>query len=146
MDIKKICSSLRSASQKLALQNACDKNAALSAVALALDKNRDSIIAANKVDIDAARSAGMSESIIDRLLLDDKRIDGIISSLRDVIAQTDPVGEETAGWKTPNGLTIRQVRVPLGVVAITYKYHIPRKYSPLKWEFDIPQCFLSNPI
>ena len=75
MDIKKICSSLRSASQKLALQNACDKNAALSAVALALDKNRDSIIAANKVDIDAARSAGMSESIIDRLLLDDKRID-----------------------------------------------------------------------
>ena len=121
MDIKKICSSLRSASQKLALQNACDKNGALSAVALALDKNRASIIAANKVDIDAARSAGMSESIIDRLLLDDKRIDGIISSLRDVIAQTDPVGEETAGWKTPNGLTIRQVRVPLGVVAIIYE-------------------------
>ena len=121
MDIKKICSSLRSASQKLALQNACDKNAALSAVALALDKNRASIIAANKVDIDAARSAGVSESIIDRLLLDDKRIDGIISSLRDVIAQTDPVGEETAGWKTPNGLTIRQVRVPLGVVAIIYE-------------------------
>ncbi|MCR4900483.1 MAG: glutamate-5-semialdehyde dehydrogenase [Treponema sp.] len=121
MDIKKICSSLRSASQKLALQNACEKNTALEAVASALDKNRASIIAANKQDIDAARAGGMSESIIDRLLLDDKRINGIIESLRLVIGQTDPVGEEIAGWKTPNGMSIRQVRVPLGVVAIIYE-------------------------
>ena len=121
MDIKKVCSSLRVASGKLALQNACQKNAALEAVAVALDKNRASIIAANKADVDAARAGGLSESIIDRLLLDDKRIDGIISSLRLVIGQTDPVGEEIAGWKTPNGLNIRQVRVPLGVVAIIYE-------------------------
>ena len=121
MDIKKTTDSLRSASQKLALQNASEKNRALSAVAEALDKNRASIIAANKVDIDAARANGMSESIIDRLLLNDKRIDGIIESLRLVIGQTDPVGEEVAGWKTPNGMTIRQVRVPLGVVAIIYE-------------------------
>ena len=121
MDIKKITDSLRSASQKLALQNASEKNRALAAVADALDKNRASIISANKADIDAARVAGMSESIIDRLLLNDKRIDGIIESLRLVIGQTDPVGEEVAGWKTPNGMTIRQVRVPLGVVAIIYE-------------------------
>jgi glutamate-5-semialdehyde dehydrogenase len=121
MDLNKICTSLRAASQKLALQNACDKNAALEAVAVALDKNRTSIIAANKEDIDAARAGGMSESLIDRLLLDDKRITGIIESLRLVIGQTDPVGEETGGWKTPNGLNIRQVRVPLGVVAIIYE-------------------------
>lgn len=121
MDIKKITDSLRTASQKLALQNASVKNAALEAVALALNKNRASIIAANKADIDGARAAGMSESIIDRLLLNDKRIDGIIESLRLVIGQTDPVGEEVAGWKTPNGMTIRQVRVPLGVVAIIYE-------------------------
>ena len=121
MDIKKITDSLRSASQKLALQNASEKNAALAAVADALDKNRASIIAANKADIDAARANGISESIIDRLLLNDKRIDGIIESLRLVIGQTDPVGEEVAGWKTPNGMTIRQVRVPLGVVAIIYE-------------------------
>lgn len=121
MDIKKVCEGLRAASQKLALQNACQKNAALEAVAVALDKNRASIIAANRADIDAARAAGMSESIIDRLLLDDKRIDGIVDSLRLVIGQTDPVGEEVAGWKTPNGLNIRQVRVPLGVVAIIYE-------------------------
>ncbi len=121
MNLEKICSSLRVASQKLALQNACEKNAALEAVADALDKNRASIIAANKLDIDLARANGISESIIDRLLLDGKRIDGIVASLREVIAQTDPVGEELGGWKTPNGLNIRQVRVPLGVVAIIYE-------------------------
>ena len=121
MDIKKTTTSLRAASQKLALQNACQKNAALSAVADALDKNRASIIAANKADVDAARAVGISESVIDRLLLDDKRITGIISSLREVIGQTDPVGEEVAGWKSPNGMTIRQVRVPLGVVALIYE-------------------------
>ena len=121
MDLKKTTDSLRSASQKLALQNASEKNRALEAVAEALDKNRAFIISANKADIDAARANGMSESIIDRLLLNDKRIDGIIESLRLVIGQTDPVGEEVAGWKTPNGMTIRQVRVPLGVVAIIYE-------------------------
>ena len=121
MDIKKTTDSLRAASQKLALQNACQKNAALNAVADALDKKRDFIIAANKDDLDAGLAAGMSESILDRLMLDQKRIDGIISSLREVIGQTDPVGEEIAGWKTPNGMNIRQVRVPLGVVALIYE-------------------------
>ena len=121
MDLKKTTDSLRAASQKLAHQNASEKNAALVAVAKALDKNRASIIAANDADVKAARAAGISESIIDRLMLNDKRIDGIIDSLRIVISQTDPVGEEVAGWKTPNGMTIRQVRVPLGVVAIIYE-------------------------
>jgi glutamate-5-semialdehyde dehydrogenase len=121
MDIKKVCEGLRAASQKLAMQNACEKNAALCAVADALDKNRASIIAANDVDVKNARAAGISESVIDRLMLNDKRIDGIVASLREVIGQTDPVGEEVAGWKTPNGMSIRQVRVPLGVVAIIYE-------------------------
>lgn len=121
MDIQKISSSLRTASQKLALQNAQIKNSVLSAVADALDANRQSIINANKKDIDAGRSNGMSESLIDRLMLDDKRINGIIESLKIVIGQTDPIGEEIAGWKTPNGLNIRQVRVPLGVVSIIYE-------------------------
>lgn len=121
MDIQKISSSLRSASQKLALQNASVKNRVLSEVAQALDTNRKSIIEANKKDIDAGRSNGMSESLIDRLMLDDKRINGIVESLKIVIGQTDPIGEEIAGWKTPNGLNIRQVRVPLGVVSIIYE-------------------------
>ena len=112
---------LKEGSQKLALQNATQKNNALKAVAQALDKNRKSIIEANKIDIENAQKKGVPDSIIDRLLLNDKRIDGIIESLNIVIAQTDPIGDEIAGWKTPNGMSIRQVRVPLGIVGIIYE-------------------------
>lgn len=112
---------LKEGSQKLALQNATQKNNALKAVAQALDKNRKSIIDANKIDIENAQKKGVPDSIIDRLLLNDKRIDGIIESLNIVIAQTDPIGDEITGWKTPNGMSIRQVRVPLGIVGIIYE-------------------------
>lgn len=121
MNLEEKYISLRKGSIQLALQTAQQKNAVLESVAQALDKNRSEILKANEQDIQAARTNGTKESLIDRLMLDDKRIDGIISSLRIVIAQTDPVGEEVAGWKTPNGLTIRQVRVPLGVMAIIYE-------------------------
>ena len=121
MNLDEITKSLKSGAEKLALQTACEKNKSLEAVAAALDSNRKKIIEENKKDIDAARANGTKESLIDRLSLDDKRITGIIDSLKIVLAQTDPIGEETAGWKTPNGLTIRQVRVPLGVVAIIYE-------------------------
>ena len=121
MDIKNVCTILRQGSNKLALQTAAEKNAALEVVATALDKNREKIFTANKKDIEQGRASGMSESLIDRLMLNDSRLDGVISSLHTVIAQTDPIGEEVAGWKTPNGLTIRQVRVPLGVVSIIYE-------------------------
>ena len=121
MNLDEITKSLKSGAEKLALQTACEKNKSLEAVAAALDSNRKKIIEANKKDIDAARANSTKESLIDRLSLDDKRITGIIDSLKIVLAQTDPIGEETAGWKTPNGLTIRQVRVPLGVVAIIYE-------------------------
>ena len=121
MNLEEKYISLRKGSEQLALQTAQQKNSVLESVAQALDKNRSEILKANEQDIQAARANGTKESLIDRLMLDDKRIDGIISSLRIVIAQTDPVGEEVAGWKTPNGLTIRQVRVPLGVMAIIYE-------------------------
>ena len=121
MNLDEITKSLKSGAEKLARQTACEKNKSLEAVAAALDSNRKEIIEANKKDIDAARANGTKESLIDRLSLDDKRITEIIDSLKIVLAQTDPIGEETAGWKTPNGLTIRQVRVPLGVVAIIYE-------------------------
>ena len=121
MNLEQTCNILRTGAQSLALQNASTKNKALTAVAAALDTQRVEIIAANKKDVEIARVNGTSESLIDRLSLDDKRINGIIESLKIVIAQSDPIGEETAGWKTPNGLSIRQVRVPLGVVAIIYE-------------------------
>ena len=121
MDIKKVCASLKIGSQKLALQNAVEKNSALENVAKALDKNRKLIFDANKKDIEKGRAKGTSESLLDRLMLNDKRLDGVIDSLRTVIAQSDPIGEEIQGWKTPNGLNIRQVRVPLGVISIIYE-------------------------
>lgn len=121
MNLEEKYISLRKGSEQLALQTAQQKNSVLESVAQALDKNRSEILKANEQDIQAARANGTKESLIDRLMLDNKRIDGIIASLRIVIAQTDPIGEEVAGWKTPNGLTIRQVRVPLGVMAIIYE-------------------------
>lgn len=121
MDITSITASLREASDKLSLQSAEEKNAALEAVGISIEKNRSAILAANEKDCAAARSKGMSESLVERLALDDKKINSIIYSIKIIAGQTDPVGEETAGWKTPQGMTIRQVRVPLGVVAIIYE-------------------------
>ena len=121
MDIDGITSTLRKASQKLALQSASQKNEALLSVAASIEDSRRSILDANALDVKNARGKGMPESLVERLALDDKKIDSIISSIKIIIGQTDPIGEETAGWKTPAGMTIRQVRVPLGVTAIIYE-------------------------
>ena len=121
MDIEKITASLKNASSKLALQTASQKNDALLSVSSSIEKNRKIILEANALDVKNARERGMSESLVERLSLDDKKIDSIIDSFKLIISQTDPVGEEIAGWKTPAGMTIRQVRVPLGVVAIIYE-------------------------
>lgn len=121
MNINEICASLRAGSDNLALQNASQKNIALEAVISSIERNRAEILAANAEDVAAARSQGMSESLVERLSLDDKKINSIIDSIKIIISQTDPVGEEVAGWKTPGGMEIRQVRVPLGVVAIIYE-------------------------
>ena len=121
MNISEICDKLRAGSDTLALQTASQKNTALAAVISSIERNRAAILAANDEDVAAARARGMSESLVERLALDDKKINSIIDSIKIIISQTDPIGEETAGWKTPNGMTIRQVRVPLGVVAIIYE-------------------------
>ena len=121
MNISEICDSLRAGSDTLALQTASQKNTALAAVISSIESNRAAILAANSEDVSAARAKGMTESLVERLALDDKKINSIIDSIKIIISQTDPIGEETAGWKTPNGMTIRQVRVPLGVVAIIYE-------------------------
>lgn len=121
MDIEKITTSLKNASAELALQTASQKNEALLSVSDSIEKNRKIILEANALDVKNARERGMSESLVERLSLDDKKIDSIIDSFKLIISQTDPVGEEVAGWKTPAGMTIRQVRVPLGVVAIIYE-------------------------
>lgn len=121
MDITRICKSLHTGADTLSLHTAAQKNRALAFVASSIDKNRNAILAANKLDMDASRAKGTSDALLERLMLDSKRIDGIIDSLNVVIAQSDPIGEVVAGWDTPKGLSIKQVRVPLGVVAIIYE-------------------------
>jgi glutamate-5-semialdehyde dehydrogenase len=121
MDIDNVCAGLRSGAEKLLQQTAAQKNRALEAVSAYIDKDRDAILAANACDVKKAEAGGMSAALVERLSLDEKKINDILDSMRIVINQDDPAGEETAGWKTPDGMTIRQVRVPLGVVAIIYE-------------------------
>ncbi|MFD2332077.1 glutamate-5-semialdehyde dehydrogenase [Cohnella sp. GCM10020058] len=97
------------------------KNEALALMAEALVADRDEIVAGNDLDIQRGRAAGTSESLLDRLRLDYKRIEAISQGLREVIALPDPVGEKIAEFERPNGLRIEQLRVPIGVVGIIYE-------------------------
>jgi glutamate-5-semialdehyde dehydrogenase len=113
--------SLKQAQTKLAAQNRASKDKALAAAAAAIDRDRSAILEANARDVEQARKGGMKESLVDRLLLNDKRIDGIIEGIEIVIRQEDPIGKVQAGWTLPNGLHIDKVTVPLGVAAIIYE-------------------------
>lgn len=97
------------------------KNAVLLAAADALVAQTAAIIQRNQLDIEAGRAVGMSDSLIDRLALDAARIEGIASGLRQVAGLTDPVGEVLRGSVMPNGIQMRQVRVPLGVMGMVYE-------------------------
>jgi glutamate-5-semialdehyde dehydrogenase len=119
--LQTVFSVLKEAQARLALENRAAKDKALAAAAAAIDRDRAAVLAANARDIAKARSGGMKESLLDRLLLNDKRIDGIIEGIEIVIAQEDPVGKVRAGWTLPNGLLIEQVMAPLGVAAIIYE-------------------------
>lgn len=120
-EIASLCRTLRQGASVLSNYSEEEKNRGLAAVARALDCCRQEILAANARDVERARAEGMKESLVDRLRLTSDRIDGIIDSINVVIQQTDPVGQVVAGWTTPNGLRIRQQRVPLGVAAIIYE-------------------------
>lgn len=111
----------RAASKHLITLTTEQKNAALHAAADALLASKDRILAANAEDVDRARAAGTEESLIDRLALNEARVDGIASGLRQVAGLPDPVGNVLRGSTLPNGLELRQVAVPLGVVGIVYE-------------------------
>ncbi len=111
----------REAASALALAGAEEKNGALAAIAAALGQNTGEILAANRADLDAARADGMAPAMLDRLALDEKRVQSIAAGVEEIIALPDPVGRTDAGWTRPNGLSITRVRVPLGVVGIIYE-------------------------
>jgi glutamate-5-semialdehyde dehydrogenase len=116
-----ICAAAKAAAPALARASTAQKDAALEAMAAALDRSHDAIVEANGRDLDAARAEGVSTALLDRLTLTPERVTKVAQGLRDLVALTDPVGEVVRGWRRPNGLEIRQVRVPLGVVAMVYE-------------------------
>jgi glutamate-5-semialdehyde dehydrogenase len=97
------------------------KNSALMAMAKALQDNKDEIIEANKKDIEYGESKGFSKALLDRLLLNEKRIEDMAEGLRQLTALPDPIGEVTKMSTRPNGLQIGQIRVPLGVIGMIYE-------------------------
>ncbi len=111
----------RAASHDLAQATRAQKDAALQAMAEALESHVATILEANDADVEAARAAGTPEALIDRLRLDGARVGGMAQGLRDVAALDDPVGEVVRGSSLANGLELRQVRVPFGVVGIIYE-------------------------
>jgi glutamate-5-semialdehyde dehydrogenase len=116
-----ICRAAREAARRLARLDSGRKDAALARLADALIDRTPEILAANRLDLEAGRQAGLSEALMDRLALDATRVAGIADGVRAVAALPDPVGEVIDGHRLPNGLDVRKVRVPLGVIAVVYE-------------------------
>jgi glutamate-5-semialdehyde dehydrogenase len=120
-DIRKQAYKAKEASRNLACLSTAVKDAALEAMAAALEENIDQILKENGKDVEAAAAAGRPKALIDRLMLNQERIKSMAEGLRQIRALADPVGEIVSGWTRPNGLEISQRRVPLGVVGIIYE-------------------------
>jgi glutamate-5-semialdehyde dehydrogenase len=115
------CLAAREASLQLATLDTATKNAALEAMASALGDRAPEILEANERDMQVGRDEGLSAALMDRLKLDEARLKGIVSDVRTIAALPDPVGETIEGHRLENGLDVRRVRVPLGVVAVVYE-------------------------
>lgn len=109
------------AASVLALAPTAQKNLALASAAQAVRVHRRHILEANGEDVAATQAAGLAGALIDRLRLDDQRIESIARSLDDIVALADPIGAVIAEWRRPNGLRVQRVRVPLGVIGIIYE-------------------------
>ena len=119
--IENLAKAAKRASAKLASLSTVIKNEALLNMAAALVKNKDEILKANALDIEAAKAKGVKTSYIDRLTLNDKRIADMAEGLKQTAALPDPIGTGDMYVKRPNGLEIRRVRVPFGVIGIIYE-------------------------
>ncbi|HPF27684.1 MAG: glutamate-5-semialdehyde dehydrogenase [Steroidobacteraceae bacterium] len=109
------------AARDLALADTATRNGALAAMAADLRQSSATILAANQLDLDAARAKGLSAALLDRLQLDARRVEAMAVGVEAIRALPDPVGSVIAEWRRPNGLAIQRVRVPLGVIGIIYE-------------------------
>jgi len=119
--IRQVCEQAREASFSLASTSRAVKDAALRTIADALEANAATIVTANATDLGRARADGTSDALIDRLTITPDRLTAIADALREVAELPDPIGEVIRGYTLPNGLQIRQLRVPLGVVGMIYE-------------------------
>ncbi|MBW3607595.1 MAG: glutamate-5-semialdehyde dehydrogenase [Actinobacteria bacterium] len=119
--VSDVCLQARAAARSLAALDTDTKNAALHAIADALIGRTDEIVEANARDMQAGRGGALSEALLDRLALDPARISAIAAGTRAIAALPDPVGEVVEGRRLPNGLDVRMLRVPFGVVAVVYE-------------------------
>jgi glutamate-5-semialdehyde dehydrogenase len=119
--VTELCAEAQAAARRLAALDTASKDAALHAIADALEARVAEIVEANGRDMEAGREAGLSDALLDRLMLDEARVRAIASQVRDIAALPDPVGELIEGYRLPNGLEVRKERVPLGVVAVVYE-------------------------
>ncbi|HVN67050.1 MAG TPA: glutamate-5-semialdehyde dehydrogenase [Candidatus Sulfotelmatobacter sp.] len=120
-EIKTKGSLAKTAAQQLSLVSTPAKNAALEQMADALQKNAKTILAANSLDLEAGEKKELSRSLLDRLSLDGERLGWMVEGLAAVKALPDPIGEVLTEWQRPNGLKIKKVRVPLGVIGVIYE-------------------------
>ena len=111
----------RAAAKLLALAPAAQKNQALTAMAAKIRRSAADILAENRRDLEAAQGKNLKTSFIDRLTLNDARVEDMAKGLEDIAALPDPVGEVIAKWTRPNGLVFSRVRVPIGVIGIVYE-------------------------
>ena len=119
-EVRLLCESARAASRRIALASEEKKNALLAKIAEKLIENEKTIIEANAVDLAAAEENGVARAMLDRLMINSDRIKGIADSLYNVISLEDPIGKGDE-WSRPSGITLRRIRVPLGVVGIIYE-------------------------
>jgi glutamate-5-semialdehyde dehydrogenase len=119
--VTEICRAAKAAGRRLAVADSGTKDRALLAVAAALEDRTPEILEANARDLEAGREAGLSPALMDRLALDERRVAAMAAGVRQIVALPDPVGEVLDGFRLPNGLDVRKVRVPLGVVAVVYE-------------------------
>ena len=119
--VTELCAQAKRASRELAVLDRGAKDAALHAIADALEARTAEILEANARDMEAGREAALTDALLDRLRLDEERVATIAAQVRYIAALPDPVGEVIDGSRLPNGLSLRRVRVPLGVIGVVYE-------------------------